>query len=142
MTEHPNMSAPVTRAELREELADFARKSDLADLKSDLADFARKSDLADFARKSDLADFARKSDLADLKSDLTDFARKSDLAALRQELVDDFAHIARSLMEHLSSLIAPVDEKYKDLPPRVTRLEEAVFSPAPRSTRPRKRRAG
>jgi hypothetical protein len=158
MSDEDDMSY-VTRKELREELAPLhAAIADIRDrfaTKEDLARFATKEDLARFATKEDLARFATKEDLAR-------FATKEDLAAsgvnLRAEIAQDTARAINAAFERFGSMFRVLDDKYIDLPIRVTRLEaeglptrvahieQRLFAPSPspkraaRRTKPKKRR--
>ncbi|MRX08771.1 hypothetical protein GJ697_13080 [Pseudoduganella sp. FT25W] len=85
----------VTKAELKESLADFKSYVDQRFAsKEDLARFATKEDLLRFATKEDLARFATKEDLLRFatKEDLARFATKEDL--LRFATKEDLAHFA------------------------------------------------
>ena len=139
-------SEPVTRKVLREELSKFATKDDLTTFatKDDLTKFATKEDLSRFATKEDLSRFAT-------KEDLSRFATKEDLdkldvkvetyfGALHERLVvvektlatvvtmlqalpAEIARQIRALDEQFRGYLTVIDDKYKDLPERVSRLE-------------------
>jgi hypothetical protein len=61
---------------------------------------------------------------AELKAELDRFGRE-----LRAELHLELAHHVTSFEEFTRSTIVALDDKYRDLPPRVTRLENKVFAP-------------
>ena len=44
-------------------------------------------------------------------------------------MADDLARHVNVILEAMQTRITTVDEQYKDLPARVTRLEEEVFRP-------------
>ena len=54
---------------------------------------------------------------------LLDFIARSE-----QRLLEELARHTRASQEALSAQISVVDEKYTDLPPRVSRLETTVFT--------------
>lgn len=127
-----DMSTPVTRGELREELDQ--RLAPLA-TKAELERFATKADLERFATKADLERYATK---ADLKAELERFATKDDLqiwggallermTGLEQRLGLELARHVKAMQETLSKQVSVIDEKYADLPPRVSRLEGVVL---------------
>lgn len=64
------------------------------------------------------------------KADLERFATKADLDTLSTVLIMRMDELlirhARGSTEHLTNQIAAVDQKYADIPARVTRLEEGV----------------
>jgi hypothetical protein len=73
--------------------------------------------------------------------DALDAAFEKFRQGVRADFHEMFANLMVWMQEYIASLTAPADDKSKDPPPRVTRLEETVFSPAPRRNRPKKRRA-
>ena len=154
-----DMSAPVTRGELREEL-------DRA-FEERLAPFATKADLEPFATKADLEPLVTKDYLEERlkntasKEDLNTWGGalfeklKDGIAALGKELRNglkedfkgmkdelkaelkeeltaalsaEFAQHVRSMEDTFRKQVSTFDDKYKDLPGRVHRLEGAVFS--------------
>jgi chaperonin cofactor prefoldin len=137
-----DMSTPVTRGELRDEIDRLEQKfeSRLAQMatKADLAEMATKADLAEMATKADLAQMATKADLAQMatKADLAQMATKADLntwgRALVEHLMTELARHTKASQEALSMQISTIDDKYKDLPARVSHLEAAVFAPKKR----------
>ncbi|HEY4057211.1 MAG TPA: hypothetical protein VGM39_11415 [Kofleriaceae bacterium] len=140
MSDEDDMSY-VTRKELREELAPL--HAAIADIRDR---FATKEDLARFATKEDLARFATKEDLA------------ASGVNLRAEIAQDTARAINAAFERFGSMFRVLDDKYIDLPIRVTRLEaeglptrvahieQRLFAPSPspkraaRRTKPKKRR--
>jgi hypothetical protein len=90
---------------------------------------ASKADLAQMASKADLAQMASKADLAQMAS-------KADLAiwggALLKRLLTDLARHTKAIQEAMSTQISTFDDKYADLPARVSHLEAAVFTPTRR----------
>ncbi len=108
-----DMTAPVTRGELKQELAQL--KAELkAELKIDL-DRA----LVDVVRKPDL-------DRA-----LADVVRRPELEAWGKWLSAELAQHVTAMTEALRAEFRVGDDQYKDLPARVSRLETAVFTPKP-----------
>jgi hypothetical protein len=129
MVDATNMSTPVTRGELREEIANMATKVDLANMaiKADLANMAIKADLANMATKADLANMATKADLANMAT-----KARADLDIWGGALLAELARHTRASQEEMSTQISTFDDKYADLPARVTHLETAVFARKPR----------
>ncbi|HSR97051.1 MAG TPA: hypothetical protein VLM79_08385 [Kofleriaceae bacterium] len=133
-----DMSAPVTRGELREEL-DRAFEQRLAPLatKAELAQLATKAELAQFATKADLAQFATKADLErlvtkdDLEKRLEPLVTKeffeTRLEAMESKLSAELAKHVKAIEETFQKQVSTFDDKYKELPGRVERLEGAVF---------------
>ena len=95
-----DMSSPVTRGELREEL-------DLLDRK-----FDNKLDLLD--RKFDN------------KLDLWGGALLARIAESEKRVLNELARHTQAVFESMTTQISAVDEKYKHLPERTVRLEAEV----------------
>jgi hypothetical protein len=51
------------------------------------------------------------------------------LITFEQRLLTELARHTRANYEEMSTQISIIDEKYTDLPPRVSRLETKVFAP-------------
>jgi hypothetical protein len=130
-----DMSTPVTRGELREEIQRLDDRLDHLDQKFEqrLAQMATKADLAQMATKADLAQMATKADLAEMASKM---ATKADLeiwgGALLERLLIELARHTKASQEALSTQVSTFDDKYADLPARVSRLEAAMFAPKQR----------
>jgi hypothetical protein len=123
MSEPRDMDAPVTRRELYEALEVWAGA--IVDrIEKKLERVAAKDDLAGLESR-----MASKNDLGALESRM---ASKNDLAALESRLATELRQHTKSSEDELATRLVAVDEQYKDLPPRVTRLEAKVF-PARRS---------
>src|SRR5262245_42452355 len=115
-----DMSAPVTRDELRAELdqrlAPLATKAEFLTIKADLEER-----VALLATKVEL------------------YAMKDELGAklnawgdrLMMHVSEEVARFAGVVMEEMARRISVVDDQYKDLPGRVNRLETVVFPPRP-----------
>jgi len=131
MANEIDMSTPVTRAELKEELQRFPTKADLkAALKKELERFVTKAEL-----KKELERFATK---AELKKELERFATRVDLevwgGALYERILEserrllkELASLASAHQEEIMRMIVVIDDKYKDLPDRMRRVEAVVF---------------
>ena len=102
MTSAMDVSAPVTRGELRAEIEQLEIR-----LEQRLALMATKADLEIWA------------------------------GALMERMSAEIARHTRAVQEEMRSQVAVIDDKYKDLPGRVSRLEAAVF---PSSTTRKRRR--
>jgi hypothetical protein len=109
MSEQDDMAVPVTRGELRYEIAKLDRKLELWG----------GAVSARFER------FERRMDGFEIRVE-----KRFD--ALEGHLHADFARFAKAIGESVAQAITVIDEKYKDLPGRVAKLE--------RRTAPRRRR--
>jgi hypothetical protein len=107
MAKASNMSAPVTRGELKEELER---------LRSELASKAELQQ-AILAARADL--------------EIWGGALRAHIDRGLQQLQIDLARHANALHESMAAMIRGLDDKYADLPGRVGRLESAVFAPKP-----------
>jgi DNA anti-recombination protein RmuC len=108
-----DMSTPVTRGELREEIAQLEARLD---------------------QKLDHLETRLDQKLDHLETRLKQtFATKADLeiwgGALLERLSTELARHTGASQEAMSTQISIVDEQYADLPARVTRLEATVFPP-------------
>lgn len=103
-SEHPDMSTPVTRGELREELAQLEQRLDQKFVTKD-----------------------------DLRNELAKYATKQDLdtwgGALLERMTVEIGRAVRAAMESVRISVTAVDDQYRDLPARVARLEAKVFAP-------------
>lgn len=59
---------------------------------------------------------------------------------ISQRLSEEMSRHIRASEENTRTLIAALDDKYRDLPPRVTRLETKVFAPKRRRVAKARRR--
>jgi hypothetical protein len=57
------------------------------------------------------------------------------MVAMEERLMAELGRATRASAEELTSRITVVDEQYRDLPARVSRLEAKVFAPAKRKRR-------
>lgn len=132
-----DMTAPVTRADLREELAKYPTREELkAELKAELAKYATreelKAELAKYATREDLkAELANYSTREELKEELAKFR-----VEFRAEINEDLArHINAGfeMMRQTFAILADQDKAQNDrhasLARRVDVLEVAVFDP-------------
>jgi hypothetical protein len=133
----PDPNEVVTRAILREELANFATKSDLAnhptkdELRTELATFATKDDLR--VLKDDLrAEFATKDDLRVMKDEVAAMlaameGRQSEaLLAQENRLLDELARHSNANHESLLANMRLMFERYTDHPKRITEHDERI----------------
>lgn len=134
--DNSNMDAPVTHRELREILADYPTKQDLrvqlglvVDALSDRMD--KQAAALRVEWRTELRAFAE--DIkTDIKTDIKQFV-STEIGNVRDHIeqhvsTEIAAQTSASNDEHLAE-ISVIDEQYKDLPPRVTRLEQKVFPP-------------
>jgi hypothetical protein len=96
------MAKPVTRAELRAELAKYPTKT--------------------FLRK-ELAKYATKQDLEAWGHALHDSLSRKIVTEVAAQVGAQIAHFAKVIQESTRQLFIALDDKYKDLPERVARLE-------------------
>jgi len=148
VSEQEDMAAPVKRGELREELARIqerfaasvdqwlAEKQAQRDWKLDqrFAEQESKLDQRFAEQESKLdqrfAEFeARFEAKFDRKLDLWGGALVDRLQRFEQTMHADFARWAKAIHEALMQTVGVVDDKYKDLPGRVTKLERKVLAP-------------
>lgn len=116
------MERPVTRRELREELDE-----ELAKLKTELRvefreEFATKVDLQNMTRLLLREMETREHRMLD-RMDTMFTALRGDMATMRLELSGELAQYTRAVEESTRAQIAALDDKYADLPRRVTALE-------------------
>lgn len=126
MPESPDMDAPVTRRDLHEALEIWAG-----------AIISRIEAVLDEKLEKKLEEKLQR---YATKEDLKQFATKEDLLALEQRLMTELRQHTKASEIELASRLVAIDEQYKDLPARVTRLEEAVFAPAGRRVTARRRK--
>ena len=116
-----DMSAAVTRAELREELASYPTK---ADLREELERFATKKDLelwgGALLDRIERGDAALRAEMGNLRTELRD-----EMAEQRTEM----KRLLQAGIEQFQRSLRVFDDPYRDLPERVTRLEAKVFPP-------------
>src|SRR5439155_16480056 len=101
----------ATKAELREELKQYATKADLERALEIWAGALR-------------AELASKAELAEFKSDVT-----AQLASVRADVIAEIRTLTLAVQESTATHFTVLDDKYRDLPARVTRLESKVFPP-------------
>jgi len=106
-------------AKTHEKLETLATKDELAKTNERLETLATKDELAKTNEKLEIWFGALHARLLALES------RWDELATLVREMPAEFARQTKAIIEHLRDSVRIVDEKYADLPARVTRLEEA-----------------
>jgi hypothetical protein len=117
-----DMDRPITRRELREELEQYPKRTELEawggalDAKIDAVD--AKVDALDAKVGALDRKFEAKFDLV-----IRTFNAKFD------EVFVELARHANRILDSVRDIAGAVDEKYNDLPARVARLETAVFPP-------------
>ena len=125
MADATDMSTPVTRDELRAEIAPLATKAEIAplatkaELRAEIAPLATKAEL-----RAEIALLATKVEL-----ELWGGALLARWDAFEHRLLADLARHTRATFESMSTQMSVIDEKYADLPPRVSRLEGKAFTP-------------
>ena len=117
MKDEMDMSAPVTRGELRQELEHF-RQEFRQELKQE---FATKQEL-----EHAVSQLATKQELEMWGGAL--LARLEPLQGMEQRLLAELARYTKASQESMSKEVSVIDEKYADLPGRVSRLESEVVA--------------
>lgn len=128
MLDATDMSTPVTRGELREELAqlEIRLEQKLEQKLDQKLDQKLTERLAHLATKTELELWGGAL-LARIESGEQRTIERME--ALEQRLLVELARHTKAISESLSTQITVIDDKYADLPPRVTRLETKVFAP-------------
>ena len=101
-----DMNAPATRADVKELRADLVQEMD-----------EREARLVKFVVKA----------IEDSERRVVN-ALKVEISASERRLLAELGRHTKSSVEQLTGQLAAVDQKYQDLPERVTRLEDEVFS--------------
>jgi hypothetical protein len=128
MIDSIDMSTPVTRGELKAELEQFEIR-----LEQRLEDKLERKLEDKLERKLErkLEDkFDQKLGLwgGALMARIDGLERRFDVfEGMEQRLLAELARHARAIQESMSAQISAIDDKYADLPRRVTRLETEVF---------------
>ena len=114
------MNDPITRREFHERLASFETglRSEMAQLSTGL-----RSEMAQLSTEL-------RGEMTELRTEL-----RTEMEHLRITLQADAQATLKALNEENRAWFLTIDDKYKDLPDRVRKLEEAVFSPPPRTRR-------
>jgi len=118
------MNDPITRREFHERLTSFGAelrtglRGEMAELRTEL-----RGEMAQLATEL-------RGEMAQLRTEL-----RADMVHLRVTLQADAQATLKALNEENRAWFLTIDDKYKDLPDRVRKLEEAVFSPPPRTRR-------
>jgi hypothetical protein len=129
MSDAADMSTPVTRGELKAELSsqlELVEQRLKAELKAEL------SSQLELVEQRLKAELSGQLELVEqrLKTELS-----SQLELVEQRLLTELARHNKAGYESIATLISAIDEKYADLPGRVSRLEESVFPPGRRRAR-------
>jgi hypothetical protein len=103
MTDVIDMSSPVTRDELREELRELVTRGELRD------------ELAQLENRMERR--------FDAKLDLWGGALLARITESEKRMVSEIARHTQAVLESMAKQISVVDEKYQDLPGRTDRLE-------------------
>ena len=120
-----DMSTPVTRGELHEELARFEAR-----IEQRLERFEHGLERRLEHRFEQLEQKLDQKLNAALE--IWGGALLARIAESEQRLLAELARHTRAVYESMTGQISGIDEKYVDLPPRVSRLEAEVFAPKPR----------
>ena len=124
MSEQDEMTVPVTRGELRQELGELEQK---LDRKLELWGGA----LLDRMDKQ-FAAFDKRMEERQKLRDERFAAFQERMQQFEKTMRADFARWAKAIHESLMKAVGVVDDQYKDLPPRVSKLERKVFPPRTR----------
>jgi hypothetical protein len=137
-------AAPVTRDQLREELARYPTREDL---REELARYPTREELKETLRH-ELARFLTRDEFADFARTVVVSHEKlvATITVQYEALRVDIARSARAAAEEHRRELGVLDDRYRDLPARVTTLErtvdahtrDAALHPAPPRRRPRR----
>ena len=139
MSVPPPRKQPMTRADLKGELARYPTK---ADLKADIQQVQVSVEELRVSSKADLDRNTRAlmegiegvrrdltAEIHSVRADLTTEIHnvrtemRTGFASVRTEVATDVARHANRIIEEITARITVVDDKYADLPERVSRLE-------------------
>ena len=138
------MTEPVTRGELIEILSDYPTKKDLSEA---LSDYATKTDLDTWggALSARIGHVEQRLDGVEQRLDgveqrLDGVVQRLDgvvqtIRETSQTLLNELRRHTTANAEDLRTQVSVIDEQYRELPARVTRLEATVFAPKKRATR-------
>lgn len=132
-----DMSTPVTRGELHEELARFeARIEQRLERFEHGLERRLEHRFEQLEQKLDQKLEQKLEQKLDQKLnaalEIWGGALLARIAESEQRLLAELARHTRAVYESMTGQISGIDEKYVDLPPRVSRLEAEVFAPKPR----------
>ncbi len=135
-----SMNQPVTRGELREQLATKADKSDLVPLATRAELDLWGGALLERIKEESLQlrrEMATKTYVTEAIAELATKPYVTEaIAAAVTEISADLARHAGAIMEQTRFLVGVFDENYRDIPPRVTKLEaHAHTHPTPEPPR-------
>jgi len=137
MVDATDMSTPVTRGELREEIECLEIRIDQLEIRLDQKLEKLDQKLEKLEQKFDqkLEHTATKADL-EIWGGALHLAMKTNFeilgGALFERLLTELARHVKAVQESLPTQISAIDDKYADLPARVSHLEIAVFAPKAR----------
>ncbi len=140
MSEPSDMSTPVTRNELHLELKELDRR---VDQKLETWAGAVNARIDSIAKRSAQLVGSFEQRIGQLIAELVASSEQRTaerIASQGRELHDDLARHSRAMEESVRRLFSVLDDKYSDLPGRVTALERNGSAP-PASPRKRRRRA-
>ena len=125
-----DMSTPVTRGELRDELQQFKVRLDqsLDQLEQRLEQKLEQKLGQKLEQKLEMWGGALLARIDSNERRLAEQFREG-IASSEQRLLAELARHTRAIQESMSTQISVVDEKYDDLPARVRRLEATVYPP-------------
>ena len=121
MSNATDMSTPVTRAELQEDLTRFATKVEL-----ELWGGALLARIESGERRL-IEQIAQTERQLTERLTRTEMQLTERITQTEQRLQADLARHAGALYESMATLISTIDDKYADLPGRVSRLETVTF---------------
>jgi hypothetical protein len=115
-----NDDAPVTRRELKAELAEFKAEFK-AELKAEISvEIATAMNYV-----VDTLGASLRAEMAGMRNDLSREFR-AEMAAMRSELSRELAGHVRAAAEENRQFLLVLDDRYRDLPPRMTMLEHEL----------------
>lgn len=122
------MTKPVTRGELIEILSDYATKKDLDTWGGALSDRMTRVEQRLDGVEHGLATVVQ----TIRETQQTMRETQQTMRENQQTLLDELRRHPAASAEDLRTHVSVVDEQYRDLPARVTRLEATVFAPKKR----------
>ncbi len=153
MNEHDDMTTPVTRGELRHELREtleiwtgaiFARMDAMAaDLRQAMVAMEERFRQSMGAMEGRFRQSMGAMEGSFQKSmGVMEGRLQRSMGAMEGRLTVELQRHTSASAEDLRGSVGAIDDKYRDLPDRVTKLEAAAFTPTSPPRRARRRKAG
>ena len=141
MSENEDMTAPVTRGELRKELTELRTevREQFADLRAEI-----REQFVSFGKYllEEVGRMLRSSE-ENMRREFRELLRRDELPPMLRSFEENMRREFRALDDKYTDVpprLATIENE--ELPPRVTKLEATVFPPPAPSKRTKRRRAG